>query len=509
MNSNIMVASFTVTAAQEIAGRGLPVNRRNVGTLHSLAYRAIGAPPVAEEHLKDWNRRHPEYVMSAAWRPTTEEPSPPEFLGEAEGDVVMHRLDHLRARMVPEESWPLQVRSFHRKWSQWKTDAGVVDFTDMIDRALSETIEAPGEPVVGYFDEVQDFTPLELALVRHWGRRMERVILGGDDDQCLYRFKGSTPDAFLDPPISDDRKYILDQSYRVPRAVHRVAQRWVEHLSRREPKDYKPRDFEGAVRMSPYGFSDPTGLVRDVQRHVDEGRTVMILASCGYMLDPVKHKMRQEGVAFGNPYRRHRKDWNPLQSSRGSSGAEKLYAYLVLDERVLGSSSRPWTGQDVKAWTSVVVKKGLFKRGAAGAIAGLPDRELTYEEVARLFEDDSNLDAALEPSLDWFQENLLAASRSTMEYPIRVARRRGYQALRETPRVCLGTIHSVKGGQADVVYLFPDLSGAGMREWQSRGELRDSVIRLMYVGMTRAREELVICQNSTPFTVDPGRMLRG
>ena len=54
----------------------------------------------------------------------------------------------------------------------------------------------------------------------------------------------------------------------------------------------------------------------------------------------------------------------------------------------------------------------------------------------------------------------------------------------EEPPVTLGTIHSVKGGEADVVYVFPDLSQAGYQEWCLHGEGRDSVFRLFYVAMT-------------------------
>jgi superfamily I DNA/RNA helicase len=69
--------------------------------------------------------------------------------------------------------------------------------------------------------------------------------------------------------------------------------------------------------------------------------------------------------------------------------------------------------------------------------------------------------------------------------------------LLEDPGVVVGTIHSVKGGQADVVYLFPDLSRAGNAQYDVAGVFRDSVIRLFYVGATRARETLYICQRET------------
>jgi len=65
------------------------------------------------------------------------------------------------------------------------------------------------------------------------------------------------------------------------------------------------------------------------------------------------------------------------------------------------------------------------------------------------------------------------------------------------PKWWSGPIHSVKGGQADVVYLFPDLSQAGDAQHNRGGAARDSVIRVFYVGITRARETLYICQRET------------
>lgn len=502
--SRLVVASFTVAAAREIGGRGLPIDKSQVGTLHALAYRAINRPPVAEEKLADWNQRYPALRMSNGFR---NDDGVAEPTGACEGDALVQQTDTLRARMVDPRIWPSRARQFHDIWTEWKREEEVIDFTDMIEMAL-DTEEAPGRPVVGFFDEFQDFTPLEIKLVRHWGRSMDRVVIAGDDDQSLYSFKGASPDAFLDPPVPDDQKRLLSQSHRVPHAVHQVAQHWVEQLSRREPKDYEPRDVEGLVRHSSLRYKYPDDLVRDVERQVSEGRSCMVLGTCGYMLDPIKHRLRERGVPYHNPYRA-RGDWNPLRPTRGISGADRLVAYLIMDERLFGDLSRLWTGVDVKKWSAVIKKSGVFRRGAGAAINALPDRELTYEEVARLFEDEADIEAALEPSLDWLRKHLLASARPTMDYPIEVARRRGAVELVKEPLTLLGTIHSVKGGEADVVYLMPDLSLAGVRQWERRGDSRDAVIRQMYVGMTRAREELVICDPSSQVSIDPAEMMRG
>jgi superfamily I DNA/RNA helicase len=69
--------------------------------------------------------------------------------------------------------------------------------------------------------------------------------------------------------------------------------------------------------------------------------------------------------------------------------------------------------------------------------------------------------------------------------------------LLERPQVIVGTIHSVKGGEADVVILFPDLSQAGDAAYQRYGPPRDAVIRTFYVGMTRAREALYLADRTS------------
>lgn len=51
--------------------------------------------------------------------------------------------------------------------------------------------------------------------------------------------------------------------------------------------------------------------------------------------------------------------------------------------------------------------------------------------------------------------------RARVRFPRDIAARRGRRSLIQDPQVTVGTIHSVKGSQAAVVYLFPDLSRAG------------------------------------------------
>jgi superfamily I DNA/RNA helicase len=287
---------------------------------------------------------------------------------------------------------------------------------------------------------------------------------------------------------------------------------------------YHPRGEAGVVRRIAEHFAQPTLLADQIERSLgttqvnDDGTespaTVMVLASCGYMIDPIRHELRRRGIPFHNPYRRSRGDWNPMRPGGKNrvTSAERLLAYLMLDEREDGGVgpdlARPWTVEDMRQWTHVIGKRGIFRRGALAVLDDL-EGEVPYETIAGMFLDDVELEQAVTPDVGWFERNLLAAAVPGMAFPLGIVRARGARALLEQPRVILGTIHSVKGGQATCVYLLPDLSTRGQHEWAMLGGPADGVRRLMYVGMTRARRELALCSAATPLHVSPEQMCAG
>lgn len=101
--------------------------------------------------------------------------------------------------------------------------------------------------------------------------------------------------------------------------------------------------------------------------------------------------------------------------------------------------------------------------------------------------------AAMRGDVPWFLKNLKQDQkrRSQLQLRLRMAQKGGVSRLSSSPEIVIGTIHSVKGGQADNVYLLPDLSSQGREAWQLRGETAP-IIRQMYIGMTRAKERLFL-----------------
>jgi superfamily I DNA/RNA helicase len=201
----------------------------------------LDRPTIAESKVEWWNEEFPQYKLSSAGRVNLDE-SATETEYSTDADQLYGIMQIYRHKMIDDDAWPVRVRAFYKEWKSWKARCALLDFTDLIEVAYRDVSNAPGFPVMGFFDEVQDFTRVEIELCRKWGREMQYIMMAGDDDQGIYDFKGATCDAFLDPPIDDDHKRILQQSFRVPRAVQALAEKWISKVRRREEKAYKPRD---------------------------------------------------------------------------------------------------------------------------------------------------------------------------------------------------------------------------------------------------------------------------
>ena len=486
----VMISSYTKAAAAEIAARAVGVPEKNIGTLHSFAMRSIGySGEPADEMKKDFGVKYPQLRFSGI--------NCPEGWGDTQGngDFYLGLMNSYRSRMIPKERWPVRrVAEFSDRWEEWKKEAGLIDYTDMLEMALKEVPEAPGSPRVGYFDESQDLSPLAMALVRKWGEKMEYFIVVGDPDQCIYQFAGAEPEAFYATELPEDRIKVLAQSYRVPRAVHKWAVDWIEQSPGRQKVDYLPTGVEGeAKKCGEIRYPHPVALLRHADKYLEAGKRIMILASCAYMLAPLISELREAGIPFWNPYAKDRYNFNPLHAGKGTPSIKRLAAFL---------NGPPWGSQDAVAWLKVMRKKGT---GIYPGALNIAEQMQGPFSVPQLFDPESE-DAQVfawdteEERVKWMGEHLLSTAVQGMAYPIRVYKAGGRQAVVQSPQITVGTIHSVKGGEADVVYLFPDLSIAGGREWGSRGRGRESVRRLYYVGATRAKETLILCGASSAGT---------
>lgn len=511
--NSVLVTSFSRAAATELATCDLPIRPDNLGTLHSLCFHALGRPDIAEANVKEWNRSRPHLAITPIQgqsRFDGEDAIEDDVINpDRAGDSLLRQLNRYRGLRLRPELWPANVCDFARNWCRYKRDQHLLDFCDLIGTCLSDVAIAPGKPSVIFADEAQDLSAMQLQLIRNWGNRAEYLVLSFDDDQTIYSFIGAAPEAILDADVPDDHKVVLRQSHRVPQAVHQVADRLIRRVSRRQEKTHLGRAAAGAVhRLSSGTYKSPEySILSSAMTHLEDGKSIMFLASCSYMLRPLIQVLRKNAIPFHNPFRKANCFWNPLRL--GAQTVSRRIISLLVAHPKYGEGQRQWTHRDVTLWVEYLRSKGVLQIQAKEILESADrNQPVTIKHLAEILEPGAltSLLAAFDGDcrtlLEWWRARIGVVYRNRVQFSADVVTRRGLPTLIQEPQVVVGTIHSVKGGEADVVYLFPDLSRAGDDDYQRFGPRRDSVIRVIYVGATRARETLYICQGQTARAID-------
>jgi superfamily I DNA/RNA helicase len=118
-----------------------------------------------------------------------------------------------------------------------------------------------------------------------------------------------------------------------------------------------------------------------------------------------------------------------------------------------------------------------------------------FKFIANKFQEDDIL--GISEKLPIWHESLDKIPAEEREYMIACLRRG--EKLTKEPRILISTIHGVKGSERDNVALFTDLSP---RTWKSAQENMDDELRVYYVGVTRAKENLTIMSPTGKYWFD-------
>ena len=335
----------------------------------------------------------------------------------------------------------------------YKENLEMYDFTDMLESFPEEGFRSCPAFKLCFVDEAQDLSPIQWDIAHILDEKSDRMYCAGDDDQAIYRWAGADVDHFIN---LDGGSETLSQSYRIPLEVHRLAERVVGRIDKRFLKDYKPRvDSLGSVRR----------IFSIEEMDMSEG-SWLVLAQAGYQLQPVATELKSSGYLY--EYRGHRSiseklsdavnGWEQLRKGRDIPGAtaRKIYAYMSVGDRITrGFKKLPGLeDQDIVNMQSLTAHHGL-----------LADESMIWSEAMNKIPDGDRA----------YVTALL---------------RRG-EKFNGEPRITVSTIHGAKGGEADNVVLFTDLSPAAEQQMNVNS---DDMHRLFYVGVTRTKENLFIVE---------------
>ena len=143
-----------------------------------------------------------------------------------------------------EISWS-ELEDVAKKYKQYKTSRGILDFTDVLAKFTSDYYISKFPRIDSLIiDEAQDLSSLQWTIVNKLSTRTEVIYVAGDDDQAIYEWAGADVNQFQGFPGDHE---ILKQSYRLPREVSQLGNSVVSKIIRRTPKQYRDTGNKGAV----------------------------------------------------------------------------------------------------------------------------------------------------------------------------------------------------------------------------------------------------------------------
>lgn len=176
-----------------------------------------------------------------------------------------------------------QYEQFVREYEAFKASHHVLDFVDLLLRYVQE-----GEPLsalAAIIDEAQDLTPLQWRVVTKMFSKAQDLVIAGDDDQAVFSWAGADVEQFL---TYTQHHEVLEQSYRMPKAVYEYASKITSDIQMRKAKIFRPRDAEGLL--------DVTDRVR-----INPNESTLVLSRTNAALEPVIQELR----LIGEPYELH------------------------------------------------------------------------------------------------------------------------------------------------------------------------------------------------------------
>jgi DNA helicase-2/ATP-dependent DNA helicase PcrA len=432
-----------------------------------------------------------------------------------------------------------ELEQLRREYRAYKQQHALMDFDDLLLRTLElfETSDAVRNKVAArcrhvLVDEYQDTNALQADLVQQFASVHGNVMVVGDDAQSIYRFRGADfRNIFQFPDQYPDTKILkLEQNYRSTQPILDLANHVIEQADRSYDKTLFSEEQEGelpAVVPAPDAQMESRFVAQMILRLREQGvpldRIAVLFRSShnAYDLEVALNQRNIPFVKYGGTKlseAAHIKDvlahlkvaenpmdaaaWNrilQLLHGIGPKTARDLieWATEAADDPFVASENGPFSNRYISALKKLFATlrsirdpdKALVEQVEAVLNYYRPLFEKTYYEDYPKREPDLEHFVSLAEAYDDRQTFLAQLALD----PIELTALDQDGAEEDEPPLVLSTIHSAKGLEFHTVFLIRALEG----NLPSRYALKeqggvDEELRLFYVAITRAEENLFI-----------------
>jgi DNA helicase-2/ATP-dependent DNA helicase PcrA len=501
--SQLLAVTFTARAAGEMRTRlrALGVGGVQARTFHAAALRQLRyfAPRVLGGGLPALVENKIRLVAQAAARG-----------GVREADRILLRdlateLEWAKVSLVAPADYPQRsaaagrdlpaaaetVAAVFAAYEEVKTQAGLLDFEDLLlvaAAALEEHPDVAAEVRARYrhfvVDEYQDVSPLQQRLLEAWLGGRDDVCVVGDPNQTIYSFTGATPAFLLDFPRRHAGSTVvrLHRDYRSTPQVVGLANRVLGRRSvlrlvgqRRPGPDPHFAEYDDEP-------AEAAAVAGHCRALVDAGAPasqLAVLFRVNAQSESYERALAEVGVPYvlrgGERFFERPEIREAVVLLRGAAHAAPGRATPPADPDPSAGAAAP---DGAAAELPAAVRAVLSSLGWAPAAppGGGAARE-RWESLAALAGLAEEL-AATDPAA------------GLRELVVELEQRAAVQHAPTVQGVTLASLHAAKGLEWDAVFLVGLVEGTLPIQHATTDEQLEEERRLLYVGVTRARETL-------------------
>ncbi|MDO0925822.1 ATP-dependent DNA helicase UvrD2 [Streptomyces sp. TG1A-8] len=384
-------------------------------------------------------------------------------------------------RQAPRD--PAEIAHLYAAYEDLKRDRAVIDFEDVLlltvavlqDRHdIADQVRAQYQHFV--VDEYQDVSPLQQRLLELWLGGRDSLCVVGDASQTIYSFTGATPDHLLDfrarHPDATVVKLVRD--YRSTPQVVRLANGLLAQASGRaanhrlELVSQRPSGPEPVYTEYADEPAEAEGAARRIRELIDAGvpaAEIAVLFRTNSQSETYEQALADAGV----PYQlRGAERFFDRPEVRRAMAAVRAAARFggndaLLDDAV-GLPSQVRAVLSGEGWTSE-------PPAGSGAVRERWESLAAFVHLAHDF-------AAAHP-------------KATLgDFMTELDERANAQHAPTVQGVTLASLHAAKGLEWDAVFLVGIAEGMVPITYAKTDEQIEEERRLLYVGVTRARERL-------------------
>lgn len=262
---NILAISFTKASSMEMKNRALSLsndrrlNSVNYGTFHSVFFRILR---FFEKYELDCilDEKNKKFAIKGILKNLNVENAEDEdtILG------VINEISYVKNELMDKIDFDSEILTsdefcrVYNMYEEYKESIKKIDFDDMLIKTYNllkqnKQILDRVRSVYRYIlvDEFQDINKVQFEVIKLIARPNNNIFVVGDEDQSIYGFRGSRPDFLLEfeDYFKGSKKYVLDINYRSKKDITDIANKLIQNNENRYEKSIKcDREHKGIVK---------------------------------------------------------------------------------------------------------------------------------------------------------------------------------------------------------------------------------------------------------------------